>query len=31
MDAVASHLCEMFAEDWFVLVRVWVGQGSDDL
>ena len=26
MDAVASHLCEIGTEDWFVLVRVTVTQ-----
>jgi len=27
MDAIASHLCEIGTEDWFVLVRVSVAQG----
>ena len=27
MDAVASHLCEIGTEDWFVLIRVQVSRG----
>ena len=27
MDAIASHLCEIGTEDWFVLVRVRVTEG----
>ncbi len=27
MDAIASHLCEIGTEDWFVLVRVSVTEG----
>ena len=27
MDAIASHLCEIGTEDWFVLVRVKVTEG----
>jgi hypothetical protein len=27
MDAVASHLCEIGTEDWFVLIRVQVSEG----
>jgi len=27
MDAIASHLCEIGTEDWFVLVRVQVTEG----
>ncbi len=27
MDAIASHLCEIGTEDWFVLVRMSVEQG----
>ena len=27
MDAIASHLCEIGTDDWFVLVRVSVAQG----
>ena len=27
MDAIASHLCEIGTEDWFVVVRVQVTQG----
>ena len=27
MDAIASHLCEIGTEDWFVLVRVQVAEG----
>ena len=27
MDAVASHLCEIGTEDWFVLIRVQVTRG----
>ncbi len=27
MDAIASHLCEIGTEDWFVLVRVEVTEG----
>jgi hypothetical protein len=27
MDAVASHLCEIGTEDWFVLIRVLVSRG----
>ena len=27
MDAIASHLCEIGTEDWFVLVRVKVAEG----
>ena len=27
MDAVASHLCEIGTQDWFVLVRVQVSEG----
>ena len=28
MDAVASHLAEIGTQDWFVLVRVQVSDGS---
>ena len=28
MDAIASHLCEIGTEDWFVSVRVQVTEGS---
>ena len=27
MDAVASHLCEIGTQDWFVLIRVQVSEG----
>jgi len=27
MDAIASHLCEIGTEDWFVVVRVQVTEG----
>jgi hypothetical protein len=27
MDAIASHLCEIGTEDWFVLIRVQVTEG----
>jgi hypothetical protein len=27
MDAIASHLCEIGTQDWFVLVRLDVSQG----
>ena len=27
IDAVASHLCEIGTEDWFVLIRVQVSEG----
>ena len=27
MDAIASHLCEIGTEDWFVVVRVSVAEG----
>ena len=27
MDAIASHLCEIGTQDWFVLVRMDVSQG----
>jgi len=27
MDAIASHLCEIGTEDWFVLVRIKVTEG----
>jgi len=31
MDAVASHLCEIGTEDWFVLVRVQVSEGRVEM
>ena len=31
MDAVASHLCEIGTEDWFVLIRVQVSEGRAEM
>ena len=31
MDAVASHLCEIGTQDWFVLVRVQVSEGRAEM
>ena len=31
MDAVASHLCEIGTEDWFVQVRVQVSEGRAEM
>ena len=31
LDAVASHLCEIGTEDWFVLIRVQVTQGRAEM
>ena len=31
MDAVASHLCEIGTEDWFVLIRVQVSRGRAEM
>jgi hypothetical protein len=31
MDAVASHLCEIGTQDWFVLIRVQVSEGRAEM
>ena len=31
MDTVASHLCEIGTEDWFVLIRVQVSEGRAEM
>ena len=31
MDAVASHLCEIGTEDWFVQIRVQVSEGRAEM
>ena len=31
MDAVASHLCEIGTEDWFVLIRMQVSEGRAEM
>ena len=31
IDAVASHLCEIGTEDWFVLIRVHVSEGRAEM
>ena len=31
MDAVASHICEIGTEDWFVLIRVQVSEGRAEM
>ena len=31
MDAVASHLCEIGTQDWFVLIRVQVSKGRAEM